>query len=116
MGIRTLLKRIEQAEAGLKAQSIFSPHCICFPKNEPPFFCFAAEEEVAAKVKCPLHGSRFKQPVYQIYVSQWRRETEPLRRLRLSPQYRKAWLASFPENSSEERSQIRGIPPPTAER
>jgi hypothetical protein len=31
MGIRTLLKRIEKAEEALKAQSVFSPDCICFP-------------------------------------------------------------------------------------
>jgi hypothetical protein len=40
MRIRTLLKRIEQAEKALLAQSIFSADCICFPENEPPFFCF----------------------------------------------------------------------------
>ena len=50
MGIRTLLKRIEQAEKALVAQSIFSADCICFPENEPPFFCFPSEEEIAAKV------------------------------------------------------------------
>jgi hypothetical protein len=34
MGPRNLLKRIENAESALKAQSIFSPGCICFPENE----------------------------------------------------------------------------------
>ena len=38
MGIRTLLKRIEQTEKALQARSIFSADCICFPENEPPFF------------------------------------------------------------------------------
>jgi hypothetical protein len=70
--------------------------CICFPEKEQPFFCFPWEEDVAAKVKCPLHGDRFPQPVYVIYVSKWRREKEPARRQRLSPQYQKAWNASFP--------------------
>jgi hypothetical protein len=60
MGIRTLLMRIEQAEKALRARSIFSADCICFPENEPPFFCFPSEEEIAAKVKCPLHGNRFR--------------------------------------------------------
>ena len=97
MGTRTLLKRIEQAEKALLAQSIFSADCICFPENEPPFFCFPSEEEIAAKVKCLLHGNRFRQPIFHIYVAKWRREGEPKRRQRLSPQYQKAWLASFPE-------------------
>ena len=97
MGTRTFLRRIEQAERALKTRSVFSADCICFPENEPPFFCFQSEEEIAAKVKCPLHGNRFKQPVFQVYVAKWRREKEPLRRQRLSLQYQKAWLASFPE-------------------
>jgi hypothetical protein len=99
MGIRTLLKRIEQAEKALQARPIFSADCICFPENEPPFFCFPSEEEIGAKVKCPLHGNRFRQPMVHIYVAKWRREGEPKRRQRLSPQYQKAWLASFPEDS-----------------
>jgi hypothetical protein len=98
MGIRTLLKRIEEAEKGLRARSIFSANCICFPENEPPFFCFPSEEEIAAKVKCPLHGNRFRQPIFHIYVAKWRRESELKRRQRLSAQYQKAWLASFPED------------------
>ncbi len=96
MGIRTLLKRIEKAEEALKAQSVFSPDCICFPEKEAPFFCSPSEEIAAAKVRCPLHGDRFVRPVFQIYVSAWRAETEPARRQRLSAQYRKAWAASFP--------------------
>jgi hypothetical protein len=56
MGIRTLLKRIEKAEEALKAQSVFSPDCICFPERERPFFCSALEEQVAARVKCPLQS------------------------------------------------------------
>jgi hypothetical protein len=73
--------------------------CICFPENEPPFFGFPSEEEAAATVKCPLHGNRFKQTTFQIYVPKWRRESEPIRRQRLSAQYQKAWLASFPPES-----------------
>ena len=96
MTTRTLLKRLEKVEEALKAQSIFSQDCICFPEKEQPFFCSPSEEPVAAKVKCPLHGNRFNQPVFHVYVSQWRREKEPARRQRLSAQYRKAWEASFP--------------------
>jgi len=81
--------------------------CICFPENEQPFFCFPSEEEIAAIVKCPLHGNRFRQPVVHIYVAKWRREGEPKRRQRLSSQYRKAWLASFAEDLA---SQTRAVP------
>jgi hypothetical protein len=98
MGIRTLLKRVEHAEEALKAQSIFSRDCICFPENEQPFFYFPEEEEIAAQVKCPLHGNRFRQPMFHIHVSKWRREGEPRRRQQMSSQYRKAWMASFPED------------------
>ena len=96
MGTRTLLKRIEKVEQALKTQSVFSPDCICFPEKEPPFFCSPSEEVAAAKVKCPLHGDRIKQPIFHIYVSSWRADSEPGRRQRLSAQYRKAWAASFP--------------------
>ncbi len=96
MGLRTLLKRIENAEEILKIHPVFSRDCICFPEKEQPFFCSALEELAAARVKCPLHGNRFRQPIYYIYVSAWRAEKEPARRQRLSAQYRKAWEASFP--------------------
>jgi hypothetical protein len=35
----------------------------------------ALEEQIAAKVRCPLHGDRFK-PIFHIYVPKWRRENE----------------------------------------
>ena len=72
-----------------------SPECLCFPANEPPFFGFPIEQQIAAKIKCPLHGERFK-PLYHIYVPGWRRESEKKRWHRLSEQYHKAWFASFP--------------------
>ncbi len=95
MGTRTLLKRIERAEEALKTRSIFSPDCICFPESEQPFFCSLSEEPIAAMVKCPLHGNRFQQPIFHVYVSRWRVESELARRQALSAQYRKAWEASF---------------------
>jgi hypothetical protein len=94
MGIRTVLKRIERAEEALKAQSIFSQDCICFPEKEQPFFCSAFEEPVAAQVKCLLHGDRFKRPQFFIYIAAWRRAPEPACRQHLSAQYRKAWEAT----------------------
>jgi hypothetical protein len=96
MGIRSVLKRIERAEAALEAQSVFSEDCICFPEKEQPFFCSAFEEPVAAQVKCPLHRDRFRQQPLHIYVADWRAEKEPARRRCLSAQYRKAWEATFP--------------------
>jgi len=96
MGVRALLKRIEKTEKAFKAQSIFSPDCICFPEKEQPWFCSALEEPVADGVKCPLHGGRFKRQRFFVYVAGWRREKEPARRQRLSAQYRKAWEAGFP--------------------
>jgi hypothetical protein len=67
-------------------------------ENEPPFFCFPSEEEIAAKVKCPLHGNRFRQPIFHIYVAKWRRESEKKTPTTPEPQYQKAWLASLPED------------------
>ena len=84
MGTRTLLKRIERAEEALKTRSIFSPECICFPESEQPFFCSPSEEAIVAMVKCPLHGNRFRQPIFHVYVSRWRVESELVRRQRLS--------------------------------
>jgi hypothetical protein len=95
MTVRTLLKRLEKVEDALKAGSIYSEDCICFPANDQPFFCSSYESSLAARVKCPLHGDRFK-VLGHIYVARWVREKEPRRRERASAQYRKAWEASFP--------------------
>jgi hypothetical protein len=56
---------------------------------------FLIEQQIAAKVKGPLHGERFK-PLYHIYVPGWRRESEKKGWQRLSEQYHKAWFAAFP--------------------
>ena len=96
MPTRTLLTRIGRAEESLKAQCIFSVDCICFPEKERPSFGFPIEMEIASKLKCPLHGARFK-PLFHIYVPKWLREkfAEHLTTFH-SEQYRKAWFASFP--------------------
>ena len=94
MPTRAMLNRI-QAEKAAKAEFRFAPECICFPEKEQPFFCDPFEEQIAAKVKCSLHGNRFKQPIYHIYVSKWRSGREPARRKTLSAQYRKAWEVTF---------------------
>ena len=59
---------------------------------------FLLEEQIAAKVKCPLHGERFKQLQFRIYVAKWLREKLwKLMWIRRSEQYRKAWFAAFPQ-------------------
>jgi len=96
MRVQGLEKRIERAEQAAKAQSKFSPECICFPADEQPFFGLPIEEQIAMKVKCPLHGDRFA-PTFHIYVPKWRLDNEKkVRWFRLSPQYHKAWHAGFP--------------------
>ena len=96
MRVQGFQKRIERAEQAAKAQSKYSPECICFPADEPPFFGLPLEEQIAAKVRCPLHGDRFAR-TFHIYVPKWRRDNEKtVRWFRLSPQYHKAWHASFP--------------------
>jgi hypothetical protein len=71
------------------------PHCICFPETEHPSFGFRVELEIAARVKCPIHGDRSRTWGF-LYSPKWHREREEIRREGLSPQFRKAWLASFP--------------------
>jgi hypothetical protein len=94
---QSLMSRIARAEAAAKAQSRFSTECICFPENEPPFFNWPVEQEIAARVKCPLHGDRFRPVKFFVYVSEWLRKKRPsLRLTHHSEQYRKAWDAGFP--------------------
>ena len=94
-----LLARIESAERAADAAlgQTFSESCICFPKNEPPFFGLPIEEQIAAKLRCPLHGERFKTRQFHVYVSAWLRQKQPkLLWDRHTEQYRKAWSATFP--------------------
>jgi hypothetical protein len=93
---RTLLARIERVEQLAKVKTKFSPGCVCFPDKEPPFFGFSIEEAIAAKVTCPIHGKRTYLRFLRLYLPAWRRENEKIQRSRLSPQYQKAWNASFP--------------------
>lgn len=97
MSTRMIGRRLDRIEQSLDVQFVFSTDCVCFPENEEPFFCFPIEEEIAAKVKCPIHGRRFKPQPYYIYVSEWyRQDGAKILRERLSRQHKKAWLASFP--------------------
>jgi hypothetical protein len=48
------------------------------------------------RVKCPLHGERFK-PMFRLYVAKWLRVKQAQHLwTHHSEQYRKAWFASFP--------------------
>jgi hypothetical protein len=107
MRVQGFEKRIERAEQAAKTQSKLSPACLCFPENEPPFFGTPTELEIAAKLKCPLHGDRFP-PQFFVYVSAWLRG-KLWKHLwsHHSEQYRKAWFSTFPESSwpaQEERT------------
>ena len=93
---RSLINRIARAEEAASARSRFSFQCICFPENEPPSFNWPVEQEIAARVKCPLHGDRFRPVTFFVYVSQWLREKRQiLMQTHHSEQYRKAWDAGF---------------------
>jgi len=95
---RALQIRIERAELVAKAQSKHSAECLCFPENESPFFAFEIELNMLTRVKCPLHGERFK-PMFRLYVAKWLRAKQPsLLWTHHSEQYRKAWFASFAPN------------------
>ena len=96
--LRKALARIERLEQCAKTGHKFSRNCICFPENEPPFFAFPIELEMLSRVKCPLHGERFK-PENHIYVAKWLRAKQPEHLwTHHSEQYRKAWFASFPSD------------------
>jgi hypothetical protein len=76
---------------------------ICFPENQFPKVAWPIELEIAAKVKCPLHGDRFAGPSSRRfhYVSKWLREkTWGIWVRRCSEQYQKAYYASFPSDLS----------------
>ena len=97
MNLRSLSSRIKRLEDAAQALPIVSPGCICFPKKEPPYLAFPVEYEIAAKVKCPLHGDRFRTPSYFVYVSKWlRKKLWDHMWTHHSPQYRKAITAAFP--------------------
>src|ERR1035441_8423665 len=85
----------EKKEAALN-RSLQSEECICFPKEEQPFFGFDIEWETAKRVECPLHGCSCSRGARPIYTAKWRRKMEERRRETFSPQFQKAWAARFP--------------------
>jgi hypothetical protein len=95
MPSRALLTRIERLERAMKAKTMYGPDCICFPTDEIPFFGLAIMEEMAARLECPIHGKRKFWRLTPLFVPAWRREQEPKRLPFRSPQYQKAWNATF---------------------
>lgn len=70
--------------------------CVCFPEQEQPSFGFPIEVEVANKVVCPVHGTRFT-PLFHLYVAKrFRQKLWTDLRTDRSVQYRKSWFARFP--------------------
>jgi hypothetical protein len=100
MDIRTRLKKLEQTMTEQKTTREWEEACTCFPPDELPAFHWLAEVEIAAAVRCPLHGVRFhaiETPPF-IYRSKWLRRTDHMTFdcSGHSPQYSKAWRAGFP--------------------
>jgi hypothetical protein len=100
MHLKTRLKKLEQTTTNPAISTQYEEGCICFPANEPPAFHWIAEIETAAAVQCPLHGVRFcaiETPPY-VHRAKWLRDPVPptVNCPIHSPQYSKAWRASFP--------------------
>jgi len=72
-----------------------SQSCICFRENELLYVGFSVELEIAARLKCPLHGERFKLTSHA-YFPKWVRRIVWRTLDARSEQYQKAWSASFP--------------------
>jgi hypothetical protein len=106
MDIRTRLHKLEQTRVEQKTTKGWEEACICFPPDEPPELEFRAEAEIAAAVLCPLHGARFQAIKLRlsVYRSKWLRRPKANPTVNCatvdwpnhSPQYSKAWRASFP--------------------
>ena len=106
MDLKTRLRKLEQTMAEQITAAVWDEACICFPPDEHPVFHWLAEVEIAAAVCCPLHGVRFhgiETPPF-IYRSKWLRRPPAEAPVDCatgnwpnhSPQYSKAWRASFP--------------------
>jgi len=102
MSTRSMKRRIEKlaslAREIAAAQSKYSEDCICFPdaSEEQPRFCYHVMEDIAWRLKCPLHGNRFKLFFRRLFLPDWHRDALDEQGKTLSPQYQKAWAASFP--------------------
>jgi hypothetical protein len=99
MDLRTRIKKLEQTMSDPNVSPHHDEGCICFPADEPPAFHWVAEVETAAAMQCPLHGARFHEidrPV--VFQAKWSLPADYATAdwPNHSPQYSKAWRASFP--------------------
>jgi len=97
---RRLDKLNNQVDQLISTRGRMSSTCICFPLSEPPRFFYPEEQEIASRVKCPIHGERFQRSEMQsyfLYASLWLLERRYQGYLVRSEQYRRAWEAGFPD-------------------
>jgi hypothetical protein len=113
MDLRSRLNKLEQTMADGNVSPQLEERCVCFPSDEPPAFHWMAEVETAAAVRCPLHGVRFHaidKPV--VFQAKWLLPEDYAAAdwPNHSPQYSKAWRASFTPGlwPAAERGQFRG--------
>ena len=91
--------------------------CLCFPADEQPEFRWQAEAEEAAKVLCPLHGTRFRTVATRFlyrarrfYVMEFEKGWQ-----HRSPQYQKAMRVSLDPARWPAREVILPFPQKTKE-
>jgi hypothetical protein len=93
-----VLKRLERIERAAKANPRFLADCICFPRDEkePVVLYLPIEAEMILSLLCPIHGVRCE-PRWFIYEAmRFRKDRWPQLWTHHSPQFRKAWLSTFP--------------------
>jgi hypothetical protein len=90
------LQRVKRLEQAMRDRFVSSSECICFPPHERPFYVFRIERLMLERLKCPLHGNRFKPFGLYIFMAAWLIEKLPRLVDRRSEQFRKAWFATFP--------------------
>lgn len=101
---RRLDKLNDQVDQLISTRGRMSTTCICFPLSEPARFFYPEEQEIASRVKCPIHGERFqrREMSYFLYASLWLLERRYQVYLVQSEQYRRAWEAGFPDWPTKE--------------
>jgi len=97
------LKRLERLEEAFRRGSILrrSSDCICFPEKASPCFLYLPLYDIGAAVKCPIHGERsLPGRPNPLFLTETQREVEVgLRWPIATEQYRKAWNATFQNDS-----------------
>ena len=98
---KSFQRRLEELSHGvdhlIKKRCGISSACICFPESEQPRFFHEKEQEIASRLKCPIHGERFyRLQQFWVYQPLWLRTSRYLNHFSLSEQYQRAWTATFP--------------------